>query len=116
MREPERMKTIKTIKIATKGTGRFLVSVYVDGLYKDELDVVIHDPALSMEFVGADQQGFGGSPAQYYGGGRMSQDPRLYKFPVRFKKAKIKVTASVREKISFSYFTFMHHRGTMHRP
>jgi hypothetical protein len=116
MREPERVKTVRTIKIATKGTARFTVSVFVDGLYKDELGNVIHSPALSEEFVGADQQGFGASPDQHYGGGRNSQDPRLYKFPVRFKRAKIRVTATVREKISFSYFSFMHHRGMMHRP
>jgi hypothetical protein len=116
LREPERIKTIRTIKIATKGTARFTISAFVDGLYKDELGNVIHSPALSEEFVGSDQQGFGGSPDQYYGGGRNSQDPRLYKFPVRFKRAKLRITASVMTKISFSFITFMHHRGMMHRP
>lgn len=116
LRDPERVKTIRTLKIATKGAARFTFSLYVDGLYKDELGNVIHDPALSIELVGSEQQGFGGSPDQYYGGGRMSQDPRLYKFPVRFKRMKCRITGSLTKKLSISWIAFMHHRGGLHRP
>jgi hypothetical protein len=116
LRDPERMKTIRTVKMATKGTARFTFGMYVDGLYKDELGNIIHNPALSEEFVGGEQQGFGGSPDQYYGGGRMSQDPRLYKFPVRFKRMKVRITGSLLKKLSISWITFMHYRGGLHRP
>jgi hypothetical protein len=57
--EPMKTKLLRFLNVATKGTGGFTVEVYVDNLYKDEAGNVLHDPAVTMDFVGNDTRGFG---------------------------------------------------------
>jgi hypothetical protein len=112
---PEQLKHIRTVKVGSKGTGMFNILAYVDGLYKDEKGNVIHQPALSMDMVGGSIQGWGGSPGQLYGGGRKSNDPRLYKFPVKFKRVKIRITGNLVNKLRIVWITFQLLRGSSQR-
>jgi hypothetical protein len=63
-----------------------------------------------MLFIGNDAPGFG-FDAGPYGGGRRSNDPRLYKFPVRFKAIKPKISGSTRFPLEVSGLTFLFARG-----
>jgi len=116
----ETIKHVRTVKISSVGTALFTLSLYVDNLYKDQDGSVIHDPALQMDFRGGSLQGFGGGGStggtQPFGGGRNTSDARVYKFPVRFKSMKMRVTGQSTEKIRFFGFTMMYSRGTVQRP
>lgn len=57
--EPMKTKLLRYLNAATKGSGGFTIEAYVDNLYKDEDGVILHDPAISMDFVGNDVRGFG---------------------------------------------------------
>lgn len=58
-RNPMMTKILRFLSMATKGTGEFTIDVYVDNLYKDINGNVMHEPALTADFVGNDAQGFG---------------------------------------------------------
>lgn len=109
-KDPMQTKHIRFVSIATKGTAEFTLSVWVDNLYKDASGVLQYSPALSMLFIGNDAPGFG-FDAGPYGGGRRSNDPRLYKFPVRFKAIKPKISGSTRFPLEVSGLTFLFARG-----
>lgn len=109
-RDPMQVKHNRFVSLATKGTAEFTLSVWVDNLYKDADGVVQYDAALSMSFIGNDAPGFG-FDAGPYGGGRRSNDPRLFKFPVRFKSIKPKITGSTRAALEISTITFLFSRG-----
>jgi len=109
-KDPMQVKHIRFVSIATKGTAEFTLSVWVDNLFKDADGVLQYAPALSMLFIGNDAPGFG-FDAGPYGGGRRSNDPRLYKFPVRFKAIKPKISGSTRFPLEVSGLTFLFARG-----
>lgn len=108
--DPMQTKHVKFVSIATKGTAEFTLSVWVDNLFKDADGVLQYSPALSTSFIGNDAPGFG-FDAGPYGGGRRSNDPRLYKFPVRFKSVKPKISGSTRQSLEIAGLTFLFVRG-----
>jgi len=108
--DPMQVKHIRFVSIATKGTAEFTLSVWVDNLFKDANGVLQYAPALAMQFIGNDAPGFG-FDAGPYGGGRRSNDPRLYRFPVRFKSIKPKISGSTRSPLEISHMTFLFSRG-----
>jgi hypothetical protein len=137
----DRMKTkhLRFMSIATKGTARFTVEIYVDNVFDIDyettaqlvdsddaliidnddavlLDSVIAtvDPALSIEFIGNDAQGFG-YDAGPFGGGRRSNDPRLYKTPCKFKSMKIKIKGDDIEPLTIATASFLYSRGRYKR-
>jgi hypothetical protein len=57
--EPMKTKLLRYVNVASKGTGGFTLEAYVDNLYKDEAGNIIHEPAVSIDFVGNDTRGFG---------------------------------------------------------
>jgi hypothetical protein len=113
-KNPRQLKSLRYASVATKGTAQFTLSVWVDNLYKDDDGTIIHSPALSLLFIGNDAPGFG-FDAGPYGGGRRSNDPRNYRFPVSFKTLKAKITGSVREHLEISGMTFLFLRGKYQR-
>lgn len=108
------LKQNRFISILSSGTAEFTLSAWVDNLYKDDDGNVIFDPALTTDFVGNDALGFG-HDAGPYGGGRRSNDPRLFKFPVNFKTLKLVATGLVRKRLELSGITFLYARGRWRR-
>lgn len=113
-RDPMQTKINRYVSLATKGTASFTMRVWVDNLYKDVDGVVQHDPALSMEFIGNDAPGFG-HDAGPYGGGRRSNDPRLFAFPVKFDSIKPSIIGATKKPLEISTISFLYARGRYHR-
>lgn len=113
-KDPMRMKFLRFISIATKGDSEFTVNAYVDNLYKDVNGTQIFQPSLSMDFIGNEAVGFG-YDAGPYGGGRRSDDPRLYKFPVKFKKLKIAIVGPRAGNLEIVNISFLFSRGRYKR-
>lgn len=108
-----RKKRISYIGIDTVGTAAFTVEVYVDNIRTD-VDGN-DDPALSLEFVAGESQGYGGNGNQPYGGGRRAADERLWGFPCEFKLLKIRVKGSSNKRLAFVSMTFLLVKGTFKR-
>lgn len=98
---------VKFTSIATKGTAEFTMRLYVDDLYKDVNGFIQYDAALEIAFIGNDAPGFG-HDAGPYGGGRRSQDPRLYSTPVKFKKVKPVFVGSTRKPLEMIKLVFLY--------
>lgn len=113
-RDPRSVKILKFISMVTKGTAEFTFKVWVDNLYKDENGDVLHQPALSMDFIGNDAPGFG-FDAGPYGGGRRSNDPRQFKYPAKFKTLKFGIVGMTRKPIEFQAVTFLYAQGNYKR-
>jgi hypothetical protein len=113
-KDPMRIKFLRFISMATKGDAEFTVKAYVDNLYKDRDGTIIFDPCLSMDFIGNEALGFG-YDAGPYGGGRRSDDPRLFKFPVKFKKLKIVVSGTKAGALEIVNMSFLFSRGRYKR-
>lgn len=113
-RDPMKVKQLKFISIASKGTAKFTVDAYVDNLYKDRNGVVQYSPALSMDFMGNDAAGFG-YDAGPYGGGRRSNDPRLFSFPLKFKSLKIVIHGTSRDPLEIDTISFLFTKGKYRR-
>lgn len=123
-KDPMRIKMLRFINMATKGDAAFLVDAYVDNLYKAADGTVLFSPALSMQFVGNEATGFGYAPGHFssdtpgeggYGGGRRSGDPRLYKYPVKFKTLKIIVRGTRGGNLEIVNMSFLFSRGKYKR-
>jgi hypothetical protein len=113
-KDPMRVKFLRFISMATKGDSEFTVKAYVDNLYKNVQGDVVFDPCLSMDFIGNEAVGFG-YDAGPYGGGRRSDDPRLYKFPVKFKKLKIIISGAKAGNLELVNLSFLFSRGRYKR-
>ena len=113
-KDPMRVKFLRFVSLATKGDAKFMLKAWVDNLYKDVNGAVIFDPCLSMEFIGNEAVGFG-LDANSYGGGRRSDDPRLWKFPVRFKKLKLAITGTKAGFLEVVNMSFLFSRGKYKR-
>lgn len=113
-RDPMQTKQNRYVSLATSGTATFTLQVWVDNLYKDADGVVQHDPALSLEFVGNDAPGFG-YDAGPYGGGRRSNDPRLFQYPVKFKTIKPSIVGATKKPLEIATISFLYSRGRYHR-
>jgi hypothetical protein len=113
-KNPMTVKFLRFIAMATKGDAKFFISAYVDNLYKNHTGDVVFDPMLSMEFIGNEGPGFG-FDAGPYGGGRRSGDPRLWKFPCKFKTLKIRVHGAEAGDLEIVNMSFLFNRGKFRR-
>lgn len=104
----------KFTRIGSKGTSEFNVAFYVDNLYKDVDGNVLYSAALSMAFIGNDARGFG-YDAGPYGGGRRSNDPRLYGTPLKFKTIKVIFSGSTKLPLELDGITFLYAKGKFRR-
>jgi len=113
-KDPMRNKMLRFISMATRGTAEYTVKAWVDNLYKDYDGNILHDPALQIPFMGNDALGFGHDEGPY-GGGRRSNDPRLYRFPLQFKTLKLSITGEVSKPLEISTFSFLYAKGKYSR-
>jgi len=109
-KDPTKLKQLRYVSIATKGDAEFTFDCYVDNLYKDVEDNVIHDPALTMTFIGNDAYGYGFDDGPY-GMGRRSRDPRLFAFPVKFKTVKFRLWGTTNKKLELVNLSFLFARA-----
>lgn len=109
-KDPLKLKQLRYVSIATKGDAEFTFDCYVDNLYKDVEGNVIHQPSISMVFIGNDAYGYGYDDTPY-GMGRRSRDPRLYGVPVKFKSIKFKMWGSTTKKLEIVNLSFLYARN-----
>lgn len=111
-RNPMQTKKNRFVQIGSKGTASFTLEAFVDNLFKDDQGVQVYDPALSMEFVGTDAVGYGlDLDTVPYGTGRRSGEPRLWKYPVKFKSIKFRFKGSTSKPLTLINMTFLFSRG-----
>lgn len=113
-KDPMKVKFNKFVSIATKGDAEFTLKAYVDNLFKNVDGVIQHDPAVETLFIGNDAAGFGFDVGPY-GGGRRSNDPRLYAFPVKFKSLKPVISGSAVRPLEVVRMTFLYLIGKHRR-
>lgn len=132
----ERFKTKSSrfLALDTQGSSRFTVKMFVDNIYNDVSDLgesfldgtmcddgygmenETLDPALSMEFVGGNYPGFGADAfGKYYGGGRSTQEERLYKWPCKYKLQKFRFEGDSIEDLKIVSLTMAYLVGSIRR-
>lgn len=112
--DPMKVKQLRFVNIATKGTAEFTLQLYTDNLYKDVNGLQIYSPGVSMDFVGNDAPGFG-YDAGPFGGGRRSRDPRLFGLPIKFKTLKARIIGSTLNPLQIVNISFLFSRGRYKR-
>lgn len=112
---PAYLKQMHYAGAITLGNAVFDLKFYVDHLYKDVEGDIVHDPALTLAFVGGEAFGLGEEGEQLFGGGRRSDHPKLWKAPAKFKAFKWRVTGSIRKQISFASIVMLYRRGLFKR-
>jgi len=113
-RDPMNVKQLRFGTVGSKGTAEFQLRVYVDNLYKDEDGVEIYDPAVTLDLIGNDAPGYG-ADAGPMGGGRPSNDPRLYSIPCKFKQIKFRYIGSVRKPLLIASQSYLFSKGKFRR-
>lgn len=113
-RDPTQVKILRFASVGSKGTAEFQLTIYVDNLYKDVNGVLQYSPGLQITFIGNDAPGFG-FDAGPYGGGRRSDDPRLWNMPLKFKTLKCIYSGSVRKPLELLSQKFVYARGSRQR-
>lgn len=110
-KDPNKNKKLRYVNLSTLGLAEFTLEIYVDKLYKDVNGVKKFDAALSMVFIGNDFPGFGDEVESDPFGARRSRDPRLFKYPVKFKTAKFRIFGSTKKPLTIATLSFLFARG-----
>lgn len=108
-KNPMQVKFLRFISLATKGNAAFTVKAYVDNLYKLLDGTIFYSPAVQMNFVGNE---FGFVPTSPP---RRSGDPRLYKFPCKFKTLKVVLEGGTGGALELVNMSFLFNRGKYRR-
>lgn len=94
---PMRVKQLRFVSIDSRGTAAFTVAAYVD--FKA-------GAAISMTFVGNES---------VEDGVRLSNDPQLYGFPVKFKALKTRITGAASEALTIAGIRYLFTKGRFRR-
>lgn len=132
------IKYSRQIKIDTKGRGRFTTEMFIDNFYRnrddageahtddtyfdddlgyerDDLSQLLN-PALTMDFVAGDRQGFGRETIyDEFGGGRIASEEREYEWPAKFKLMKMRFSGETGDEMAFISVTVNYYGGSMRR-
>lgn len=106
-------KFLKFIQADTSGKATFTIDIFFDNYYKDQDGN--YDPALSMQFVAGDADGYGAPGDLPYGGGRRLRDERPWGTPGEFKIMKLRFHGSTRAKLSMVTLTILYWLGSYRR-
>ena len=108
------IKHTRYLALDTQGTAAFTAEAYVDNLQTRQ---GVNTPMLSMQFVGGNSGGYGNVPygAAPYGGGRRTQDERLYAWTTKFKLLKLRFFGATREKLRFVSISIAYVHGGIRR-
>ena len=88
MKQRMNIKRLRYIGFDTRGDALFTAQMYVDDIYRDENGYL--DPTLEMNFYGGDLGGYGSS-TQPFGGGRPTNNERLYGWTTKGKLFKLRL-------------------------
>ena len=128
------VKVSEYIGFDTTGTARFSVDMFVNNFYYDRTDPgeefvdgtlfdddlgfyrvePVYDPALTMEFLGGDTPGFGADGfGMNFGGGRVSNDERLFSFAMKFKLMKLRMYGETMKPLRFVSLSMAYKDGSV---
>jgi hypothetical protein len=88
MKQRMSIKRMRYIGFDTRGDALFTAQMYIDDIYQDEHGYL--DPTLEMNFYGGDLGGYGSS-TQPFGGGRPTNNERLYGWTTKGKLFKLRL-------------------------
>jgi len=109
-----RLKRLAFLSFDTQGDALFNVDVFVDNIYRDPSDPTVYDPALTVQYIGGDADGYGNN-GQNYGGSRRTRDERLWSHPVKFKIAKYRLHGATKEPLRVVSLTQLFSEGRFGR-
>ena len=122
--------------VDASGPGTFVTKMYIDDTYEDlddpgeaftddylfsdetgfERETPLTLPALTHDFVGGGRGGFGVDAfGQLFGGGLRSNTPKLYRWPARFKIAKMRFEGDTLERLRIAAFSLTYTPGGLRR-
>lgn len=110
------IKKSRFVAFDTKGTAEFDTELYIDNIIYNAIGA--RNPQLSMTFVGGDAPAYGGATdneEQPYGGARRAVDERLWKWPAKFKIAKMRIHGSTKRPLRFVAVSVMYQVGSIRR-
>ena len=107
------IKKSEYIALETAGANGFTISMYIDNIRLDPSDNS-DAPALTTDFIGTSGSGYGVGP-QVYGGGPASYDDYLWKWPAKFKIAKIRFMGTATKALNFISFSILYKEGGYRR-
>jgi hypothetical protein len=130
-------KHSKYISADTRGKSSFTLDMFVDNIYIDRANLgeewtdgtlfsddtgwiplanIPYQPALSMDFVGAQFGGYGASGyGVQYGDGRPTSYEQLYGWPAKFNLAKLRVHGYDREELGIISISLAYNEGSIRR-
>lgn len=130
------MKKTKYLGIESDGEARFTIEHFVDSIlyqrnafgeaftddttFDDETGFEYltppYNPQLSMEFVGGDSYGFGGSSyGLAYGDSRITSDERLFAWTVKGNRHKLRVHGYAIDGLGISSISLLYRTGSIRR-
>lgn len=130
------LKRAMFLGLDASGSGSFTVNMFIDDVYFDPDDVgeawtdgtVFTDdlgwrreqpllaPALSQTFIGGSQGGFGQDAfGNLFGGGLRTNTPKLYRWPARFKIAKLRFEGDTMAPLRIAAFSITYTLGSVRR-
>lgn len=129
-------KTIKYASLETDGEARFTLEHFIDGILIDKQSpgeewtddtlfsdgtgwasiIPQYDPVLSMEFVGGDAYGYGGSAfGVAYGDGRITSDERLFAWTTKGMRHKTRLHGYAINGLGIGSASYLYRVGSIRR-
>lgn len=99
-------KNSKYLGFDTRGDGEFTANMYTDNH--------LEAPALSMDFSGGEQGGYGGGP-QPFGGGRNTSFKKKFGWPAKFEICKFQFSGTTTGALAFVSITMYYQMGGVNR-
>jgi hypothetical protein len=131
------VKQLRYVNLDASGRGEFVMQVFVDNIFEARNQLgqefndgstfsdgygfdgaePIRDPSLEMEFRGGDASGFGLQPfgSSPFGGGRLTQNERLYAMTTRGKIFKLRMAGETLDPLQFISITLDYQLGSIRR-
>lgn len=106
-------KAIRAVMPDVGGSGRFVLRLFVDKLYKDKRTGSLK-PARTLEFVGEDAGGYG-QGQQSFGAGRRTKEQLYWPVPVNGKLVKFRVEGETTDPLRFIAFSIVYQNGSLKR-
>ena len=103
-----RSKGLVNVAMETRGTAEFALSIFIDNIYK-RLDGSLN-PTMVLQFRGGDTPGYGVDVGGF-GGGRRTNDERMYKMPSKFNIVKLRFTGSTSAALKFSSISLIYRKA-----
>lgn len=111
MRNRERIKMLKSIRLDAEGLSSFTYSMFANGFYKDG-GTFNRVPNAEMRFTARDVGGFGAG-LQPFGGGRNVKTPLHFDFPIAGKNFKIRIDGQTNERLKIVGITMNYTEGSI---